>query len=186
MKTKELHTSRLILRQWRKSDFSDFAEMNSNPKVMEYFPKLLTEEESNQFAERLSNLIAERGWGLWAVEEKSASKFIGFTGLHEVSEDLPFSPAVEIGWRLSDKYWGKGYATEAARKVLEFAFTDLEIEEIVSFTSVVNIKSEAVMKRINMLNTNCNFLHPKIEDNHPLEEHILYKVNKNQWLGKAI
>ncbi len=184
MKIIELHTSRLLLRQWKKSDYPDFAEMSSNTKVMEYFPKLLTEEESNAIAEKLSKLISDRGWGLWAMEEKSSNRFIGFTGLHEVSNDLPFGPAIEIGWRLSDKFWGKGYATEAAGKVLEFAFTELQIEEIVSFTSTLNLKSEAVMKRLNMINTNCNFLHPKIEDNHPLKEHILYKINKKQWLQK--
>ena len=186
MKAKELHTSRLLLRQWRKSDFLDFAEMNSNQKVMEYFPNLLTNDESNALAEKLSDLISERGWGLWAVEEKSSTSFIGLTGLHEVSKDLPFSPAIEISWRLSDKFWGKGYATEAAGKVLEFSFTELKLEEIVSFTSVINIKSIAVMKRLNMINTKSNFLHPKVPDNHSLKEHVLYKINKKQWLQKAI
>lgn len=186
MKPKELHTPRLLLRQWRKSDLPYFAKMNSNPRVMEYFPNLLTEEESNALAEKLSDIISERGWGLWAMEEKSSNRFIGFTGLHEVSKDLPFSPAIEIGWRLLDEFWGKGFATEAAKKVLEFAFRELQLEEIVSFTSIINIKSEAVMKRLSMINTNCNFLHPKIPDNHQLREHILYKINKNQWLQKII
>ena len=178
MKINELHTSRLLLRLWKESDLSVFAEMNSNTKVMEYFPSKLSVNESNTFAEKITNLISERGWGLWAVEEKESNKFIGFTGLHEVGNDLPFSPAIEIGWRLSDKYWGKGYATEAAFKVLEFAFAELELKEIVSFTSKINLKSIAVMERIGMSNTNCNFLHPKIVDAHPLQEHVLYKINK--------
>jgi RimJ/RimL family protein N-acetyltransferase len=182
----ELHTSRLLLRQWKKTDLPDFAEMNSNPRVMKYFPNLLTLEESIILVEKFSNRISERGWGLWALEEKSSNKFIGFTGLHEVSKDLPFGPTTEIGWRLSDKFWGNGYATEAAGKVLQFAFTELKLKEVVSFTSVINVKSEAVMKRLNMINTQSNFLHPQVPDNHPLKEHVLYKINKNQYLQNAV
>ena len=178
MAATELNTPRLLLRQWKKSDYSAFAEMNSNSKVMEYFPNKLTETESNEFAAKISNLISERGWGLWAVEKKDTHEFIGFTGLHETYSELSFSPAIEIGWRLSDKFWGNGYATEAAKKVLAFAFEHLQLAEIVSFTSLTNIKSQEVMKRINMINSNRNFLHPKFPEDHPLKEHVLYTITK--------
>ena len=85
------------------------------------------------------------------MEEKSSKNFIGFTGLNPIPPLLSFSPANEIGWRLSDKYWGKGYATESAKEVFRFAFEELQLEKIVPFTSVINIKSQAVMKRINMI-----------------------------------
>ncbi len=178
----ELATSRLILRQWKDSDLPIFAEMNSSEKVMKYFPKLLSEMESNAFASRLVDLIEKRGWGLWAVELKESSEFIGYTGLHDIAVELSFSPAVEIGWRLSDKYWGKGYATEAAKKVLCFAFNEIGLDEILSITSVINYPSRAVMERINMTDSVKNFFHPSIPDDSPLKEHVLYKITKSDWL----
>ena len=97
-----------------------------------------------------------------------------------------FSPAIEIGWRLSDRKWGKGYATEAAKEVLRFAFENLQLREVVSFTTVTNIKSQAVMKRIGMINTESNFMHPLVPDNHPLKEHVLYKITRPQWLKNTL
>ena len=185
MKAIELNTKRLLLRQWQESDLPVFVEMNSNKRVMEYFPDTLNESESNSLAQRISKQISEKGWGLWALEEKSSKNFIGFTGLNPTPPQLSFSPAIEIGWRLSDKYWGKGYATESAKEVLRFAFEELQLEEIVSFTSVINIKSQAVMKRINMINTHSNFLHPHVPDNHPLKEHVLYKISREQRLKNS-
>jgi ribosomal-protein-alanine N-acetyltransferase len=177
----ELNTHRLLLRQWIRNDFSKFAEMNSNDNVMRYLPDKLSETESNALAERISKQISERGWGLWALEEKSTNEFIGFTGLNPTPSELIFSPAIEIGWRLLDKKWGKGYATEAAKEVLRFAFENLQLGEVVSFTTVTNTKSLAVMRRIGMVNTGSNFMHPLVPENHPLKEHILYKINKSQW-----
>lgn len=182
----EINTDRLLLRQWQDSDFPKFAEMNSCNEVMEYFPNKLSEPQSNFFASRLATLIAERGWGLWATEEKESNNFIGFIGLHEVVEELHFSPALEIGWRLSNEFWGKGYATEGAKAVLNVAFEKLGIDEIVSLTSVINVKSEAVMKRIGMVNTNSNFMHPKIPEGSPLKEHLLYKITKEQWRNRKL
>ena len=182
----ELNTERLKLRQWKDSDLPIFAEMNSCDEVMKYFPNKLSESESNSFAKKLSSLIAERGWGLWAVEIASTNEFIGFTGLHYVHKKLSFSPAVEIGWRLKKQSWGKGYATEAANKVLKIAFTKLGINELVSITSVINLRSRAVMEKIKMENTNENFQHPLIEEGNPLREHVLYKIAKIQWLAKSL
>jgi len=182
----ELCTERIILRQWEPSDYPLFAEMNASSDVMKYFPKTLNESESNDLASKLSNLISERGWGLWALEEKTSNTFIGVTGLHEPPKELSFSPATEIGWRLSKKYWGKGYVAEAAKKALEFAFEQLALAEIVSFTSVTNQNSQAVMKRINMANSHRNFMHPLVPDNSPLQEHVLYTISKNQWAAYAL
>ena len=103
MKVIEFNTPRLLLRQWLRNDFPKFAEMNSNDNVMRHFPDKLDETESNAFAEKISKQISERGWGLWAVEEKSTKEFIGFTGLNHTRLELKFSPAIEIEWRLSDK-----------------------------------------------------------------------------------
>lgn len=177
----ELKTERLLLRQWQLDDYPLFAKMNADPIVMEFYPELLNSDASNLMASKLESLIADRSWGLWAVELLDQSQFIGFVGLHEPHYDLPMTPCVEIGWRLSKDSWGKGYATEAAKAALDFAFQRLELEEVYSFTSVVNFKSEAVMKRLGMKNLLKNFNHPIVPVGHNLSEHVLYKMTKEQW-----
>ena len=176
-----IETERLYLRQWQASDFAPFAEMNANPEVMEYFPKLLTTSMSNTIAKKCQSLIDDNGWGFWAVSLKETDAFIGMVGLNNANADMPFSPAVEIAWRLDNDYWGLGYATEAARASLNFAFVELGIEEVVSFTAVINKRSQLVMERLGMTNTQENFYHPMINPNHRLAEHVLYKMTRQQW-----
>ena len=136
-------------------------------------------------ADRCQTLIAERGWGFWAVESKESGEFIGFTGLHIPAAALPFSPCVEIGWRLAFRYWGKGLASEAARDALRFGFESLSLPEIVSFTSVHNFRSRAVMARIGMQNSPETFEHPNVPENHALREHCLYRLRREQWVAQA-
>ncbi len=146
----EFDTGRLRLRQWRAADRMPFAALNADPRVMEFFPAPLDHIESDTMADRCQSLITERGWGFWAVEIKKTREFIGFVGLHTPDPDLPFSPCVEIGWRLAFCYWGKGFATEAARGALRVGFESLGLPEIVSFTAVGNLRSRAVMERLGM------------------------------------
>lgn len=176
-----LETKRLILRQWRKSDFPLFAAMNADPVVMEQFPNALTTAESDEFAQRIADHIEQQGWGLWAVEHKSTKQFMGFVGLQESWSGLPFPVEKEIGWRLAKEYWGKGFATEAAQAVLQFAFKNLGLEKVISFTSISNKASRKVMERINMLNSQMNFMHPKLPRDNSLCEHVYYQISKNQW-----
>lgn len=183
--THAIETERLYLRQWQASDFAIFAEMNANPEVMQYFPKLLSTTVSNTIAKKCQQLIEEKGWGLWAVSLKNGVEkrdaFIGFVGLNDTHADMSFAPAVEIAWRLHKDYWGQGYATEAARAALEFAFTELALEEVVSFTAVINKRSQLIMQRIGMINTQDNFYHPALKPDHRLAEHVLYKMTQQQW-----
>ncbi|MEM9137581.1 MAG: GNAT family N-acetyltransferase [Cyanobacteria bacterium P01_F01_bin.42] len=178
----EFQTKRLRLRQWRRSDRDPFFQLSSDPVVMEYFPDPLDREASDAMAERCERLIAERGWGLWAVEIPGEADFIGFVGLHIPSADLPFKPCVEIGWRLAKQFWGNGYATEAANGALEVAFQTLGLEEIVSFTSLLNQRSQAVMERLGMSRTTDTFMHPAVPLESPLREHCLYRLSKERWL----
>lgn len=177
----ELKTERLLLRQWKDEDVVLFSKMNADPMVMEYYPSTLDEEQSDTMANKIKSLIAEKGWGFWAVELHNEKRFIGFVGLHEPTYELPVTPCVEIGWRLDKNYWGKGYATEAANESLKFAFEELELNEVYSFASVANEKSWRVMQRLGMKNTHSNFEHPIIPENHPLREHVLYKITKEQY-----
>lgn len=177
----QLETSRLVLRQWHKKDWAPFAQINADPEVMRYFPAPLTPSESNDMADKIYSLLNQRGWGFWAIELKENHTFIGFTGLHTPSESLPFSPCIEIGWRLDKHYWNNGYATEAAQVVLEFAFTELELAEIFAFTTVGNVASRRVMEKLGMKNTQKNFAHPDIPIDNKLSEHVLYRLSKRQW-----
>ena len=177
----ELESDRLLLRQWTESDVSSFVKLNSDPQVMQYFPKILTEKESAEFISIMSAIIQEKGWGFWVLELKSANKFIGFVGLNTPRTILPFSPCVEVGWRLHKEYWGNGYATEAGKLSLAYVFNRLALEEVVSFTTKSNAKSRKVMERLGMTNTGNNFRYPDLPSEHPLSEHVLYKITKKEW-----
>jgi RimJ/RimL family protein N-acetyltransferase/uncharacterized protein (DUF1330 family) len=168
-------TPRLQLRQWRSSDRAPFAELNRDPRVMEFFPSPLTREQSDAMADRCEALIRERGWGFWAIELKASRSFIGFVGLHIPAAQLPFSPCTEVGWRLAFEHWGHGYATEAARAALHVGFELLALEEIVSFTTVANLRSRAVMERLGMKESGF-FEHPGVPVGSPLRNHCLYRV----------
>ena len=172
----EFEIQRLIARQWRDADFAPFALLNADPQVMEYFPACLSRAESDAQAERIQALMSEQGWGFWALEEKSSQQFIGFTGLNIPAPDLPCSPCTEIGWRLAREFWGKGYASEAARGALAVGFEQLQLPEIVSFTSIHNQKSQAVMQRLGMVRDALHFQHPKVAVGHRLREHCLYRL----------
>jgi ribosomal-protein-alanine N-acetyltransferase len=175
-----LETKRLILRGWKASDQSEFARMNASSEVMEFFPSLWTPEESAAALHRIQSTLDDRGWGLWALEEKSSGNFIGFTGLNIPAFEAPFLPAVEIGWRLLPEYWNQGLATEAALKSLWFGFEVLGLPEIVSFTAVSNVKSQRIMEKIGMTRApEKDFLHPKVPDGHVLKPHVVYVKKHN-------
>ena len=180
-----IETERLYLRQWQASDFAIFAAMNADPEVMKYFPKLLSAKVSDIIASKCQQLIEDNGWGFWALSLKEISNkndaFIGFVGLNQTHADMSFAPCVEIAWRLRKEFWGQGYATEAARASLDFAFSELELDEVVAFTAVINKRSQLLMKRIRMTDTQNNFYHPALESNHLLAEHVLYKITRQQW-----
>lgn len=172
----ELRTPRLVLRQWREADLEPFAALNADLEVMRYFPAPLTREESDALAERARSGISARGWGLWVLELIEGASFIGFVGLAEPRFDAHFTPTVEVGWRLAREQWGQGYATEAARAAVEFGFVELELDEIVSFTSVLNERSRRVMERLGMTHDPADdFPHPLVADG-PLRPHVLYRL----------
>jgi RimJ/RimL family protein N-acetyltransferase len=178
----DLNTSRLRLRQWRESDLAPFAALNADPRVMEFMPGCLTRAESDALARRSETEIASRGFGFWATELRASGGFIGFVGLHAASFEGHFTPCVEIGWRLGQRSWGQGFATEAARECLRFAFEELRLEEVVSFTVPLNRRSRAVMERLGMRRAaGDDFEHPRIPVGHPLRPHVLYRLQRSDW-----
>lgn len=182
----EPETERLYLRQWQDSDYVPFAHMNADLRVMEHFPACLEQAASDDLAGRCRKLVAECGWGIWAVELKQTQTFIGFVGLHIPTYDFPFNPCVEIAWRLAAAHWGNGYATEAARAALQVGFDILELEEIVSFTSLLNRRSQAVMERLGMQREAWTFEHPALPPGDPLREHCLYRLNRNVYQSNLV
>lgn len=142
---------------------------------MAYFPARLARAESDAIAARCEALIRERGWGFWAAELKASRAFIGFVGLNSPAADLPFSPCVEVGWRLAFSHWGKGLASEAARGALRVGFESLGLNEIVSFTAVGNFRSRAVMERLGMFESG-TFEHPHLPEGSSLRLHCLYRL----------
>ena len=183
MRLIEFETDRLHLRQWRKSDRTAFAALNADPEVMAYFPDTLSRIDSDAMAARCEALIAARGWGFWAVEVLEGSEFIGFVGLHTPAPELPCSPCVEIGWRLARSQWGKGLATEAARGALYIGFEELGLAEIVSFTTLENQRSRAVMEKLGMQPDDQGFDHPAFPEGHPLAAHCLYRLRRARWVA---
>lgn len=169
-------TERLILREWKPEDLKMFAEINRSPKVMEFFPRPMTDGESEAFYDRIVTEFATCGYGLYAVELKSTGEFIGFVGFHNFNFDAPFSPGVEIGWRLSDAHWGHGYAPEAAKACLDYAHRNRLSEKVYSFTAVINKRSERVMQKIGMVPAG-TFLHPALPEGDRLSEHLLYETS---------
>ena len=173
-----LTTARLLLRPWRADDLPAFAALNADPRVMEFFPAPLTGAESDQLAARIRSHLETRDFGLWAVEAPRTAPFIGFVGLSTISAALPFAPAVEVGWRLAHQHWGRGYASEAARAVLDFGFGALGLAEVISFTSVQNQRSRAVMQRLGMIHSpGEDFEHSALPVGHLLRPHVLYRLS---------
>lgn len=182
----ELRTDRLLLRRWRPADRVAFAEMNADPQVMRHFVEPLTREASDALIDRIEEGFAIWGFGLWAVEVVGVADFIGFTGLWPVGFEAHFTPAVEVGWRLSKEHWGHGHATEAARAALTFGFEQAGLDEIVSFTIPANKPSVAVMERLGMThNPSDDFDHPQLEADSPLRRHVLFRITSADWAARS-
>jgi RimJ/RimL family protein N-acetyltransferase len=172
-----LRGRRVQLRQWRIEDRDAFAAMNADPRVMEFFRGTLSRDASDAMVGRIQRHFDEHGFGLWAIELPGSASFIGFAGLIWARFRAPFTPAVEIGWRLAYEHWGQGYATEAALLALEFGFAIVDLPEVVSFTAPANLRSRAVMERLGMRrDTAGDFDYPGFPESHPLRRHVLYRA----------
>jgi RimJ/RimL family protein N-acetyltransferase len=157
--------------------------MNADPRVMEYFPGLLSRQESDAFVRRIEATFRERGYGLWVVERRADGAFLGFAGLIDQTFEAPFRPAVEVGWRLAAEAWGNGYATEAAREAVRYGFEEAGLDEIVSLTTSANVRSRRVMEKLGMTRDPADdFEHPRVPPG-PLRRHVLYRLPRDRWAG---
>lgn len=179
MENKYLFKSeRLGFRNWRDEDLEEFASLNADPEVMEHFPKALTKQETFDFIKRLQKHFEEKGYNYFATETLETGELIGFIGLAYQDYETEFTPAVDIGWRLKRSSWGKGYATEGAKRCLEYAFDDLKLDRVVSVCVLDNVNSEKVMNKIGMVKKG-TFIHPKLKEYPALEECVWYEIQKN-------
>ena len=172
-------TPRLILREWQDKDVEPFIALNQDIDVMQYFPKTLSPQETLDLIAKIKHKFITNGFGLYACELKDTEQFIGFVGLNPPDFDAYFTPCVEVGWRIAKEFWGNGYAVEAAKLCLKIGFDEFNLNEIVSFTTTSNAKSIRVMQKLGMSHDESdNFYHPKLEKDHPLALHVLYRILK--------
>ena len=173
----ELDTERLVLRRWRDSDLEPWAELNADPQVREHLGEMMTREQSDASVARFQAEFDARGYGWFALEVRATGEFIGFAGLDEVDEEMPFT-GMEIGWRLARASWGHGYATEAARAVLAFGFHTVGLAEILALTTATNLRSQAVMRRIGMTrDPSDDFEDPTVPEG-PLRPNVMYRITR--------
>jgi ribosomal-protein-alanine N-acetyltransferase len=175
--TVPLSGSRVRLRLWRAEDREPFALMNFDARIMKFFRSPLGRIESDEVVDRIQKHFEDQGFGLWALEVPGTAPFIGFCGLSVARFSAHFTPCVEVGWRLAYEHWGQGYATEAAKVAVHYGFSELNLPEIVSFTSKCNLRSRAVMERLGMRQDPADdFDHPGLPPAHPLARHVLYRL----------
>ncbi|MCW5715096.1 MAG: GNAT family N-acetyltransferase [Bauldia sp.] len=172
----ELVTERLVLRRWREEDREPFAAMNADPEVMRYFPSPLSRGESDASYDRMVAAFDRDGFTFFAVDERAGSRFVGLVGIRTLGLDDPLYPAVEIGWRLISDVWRRGYATEAARRSIAFAW-EVGLRELLGFTAALNQPSQRVFAKLGFARAAADdFDHPRIEPGHALQPHMAYRL----------
>lgn len=177
---KYLFTSaRLGFRTWKQKDLYELAEINADKAVMEFFPGIINVENTGKFISRMQEQFKDKGYCYFAVDQLSDGKFVGFIGISEQYFESDFTPCVDIGWRLGKKFWGKGYATEGARRCLEYAFKNLKLGKIYALAPKVNKRSINVMQKLGMRQVK-TFIHPKIKEHEKLKECVLFIKENNE------
>jgi RimJ/RimL family protein N-acetyltransferase len=180
--TLRLITPRLLLRRWQHSDLAPFAALNADPDVMGHIRAPMSTTESDAFAHRIEERFEADGFGLWALEVRESGDFVGFAGLARQTFEAPFNPSIEVGWRLAREAWGHGYATEAGREALRFAFEVLVLDEVVSITTAGNARSRAVMRRLGMTRDPADdFEQAQFPVGHPLRPAVLHRLSRERW-----
>jgi RimJ/RimL family protein N-acetyltransferase len=172
----ELRSERLVLRRWREGDLEAFAALNADARVMRHMPKVLSRAESDALVAGFEAHFEAHGFGRWAVEVPGVAACVGFVGLAVPGFEAPFTPCVEASWRLAAEHWGRGYASEAARRALRFAAEELGLAEAVAYTVPANLPSLRVMERVGMARDAAgDFDHPSLPEGSPLRRHVLYR-----------
>ncbi|MBK9353560.1 MAG: GNAT family N-acetyltransferase [Bacteroidetes bacterium] len=170
-------SQRLGFRNWESADIDELHKINSDKKVMEFFPSVSTKKQTIEFIEKMKSQFSEKGFCYYAVDKLENNNFIGFIGLSEQNFIADFTPCVDIGWRIKYSEWNKGFATEGAIKCLQYAFEVLKIEEIFSIAPKINLKSTHIMAKIGLKKQN-EFEHPLLKNDARLKTCVLFKIEK--------
>lgn len=171
-----IETARLRLRTWQSTDREPFARLNADPSVMEFLDGVISRQESDAVVDRIKAHFRQHGFGPFAMELRETEEFIGCIGPQVVAFESPFTPCVEIAWRLAFDQWGQGFATEAVRAVLHYCRETLGLREVVAFTVPANIRSRRVMEKSGFTHDpSGDFDHPNLPEGHPLRRHVLYR-----------
>ena len=167
-------SERLGFRGWKETDIDALFSINSNDKVMQYFPSKPNLKETKAFIIRMQKMYAINKYCYFAVEILATKEFIGFIGLCEQTYEIHFNPSIDIGWRMHPSFWGKGYATEGAKACLKYGFNQLNLDKIVAIAPEINTPSIKVMENIGMQKVE-EFKHPLLKDNPELQTCVLYQ-----------
>ena len=171
-------SERLGFRNWITNDIEKMAAINADVDVMHYFPSTQTLQQTAQFIERMQLSFNENGFCYFAVDKLETSELIGFIGLAEQKFEADFTPCIDIGWRLAKSAWNNGFATEGAKRCLEFAFNDLKLEKIVAMAPQINLPSINVMQKIGMKRVLTFYNHPYLQADERLKPCELYEISK--------
>jgi RimJ/RimL family protein N-acetyltransferase len=170
----ELLTPRLRMRRWQPADRAPFAAMNADPEVMRHFPAVQDRARSDALVDLFEARFETQGYGLWALERRDDHVFLGFTGLNPMPPGTPGAGGMEVGWRLARHAWGAGYATEAGTEALRVGLGPVGLPAVWSITAVSNVRSQAVMRRLGLVE-HSRYRHPGLPEDHPLSEHVAYR-----------
>lgn len=170
-------TPRLILRRWREEDREPLAAIQADPQVMDWLGGAKSRAESDACLDRYDAHIEKHGFGIWAVTRLQDGALIGVAGVRRAEADLPPAPCVEAVWRFAREAWGQGYASEAARAALDDGFERYGLQEVLAWTVLANLRSQAVMRRLGMARDPArDFEHPGLPEGHPLRPHLVFAV----------
>lgn len=180
-----LRGNRVILRPWRlPEDLDPLFAINGDPAAMRHFPNVMDRAESDDWGHRIATDLDSRGWGFWALELPGEG-MIGSVGIKPAPFEAAFTPAIEIGWRIATRLHRRGLAEEAARLALEFGFGPAGLTRIVAWTPPSNEPSWRLMEKLGMRRDRV-FDHPRLAEGHPLRAHLLYVLDRTDWVaGRA-
>lgn len=190
-------TERLVLRQFTAADVDGLLDLDGDPAVLRFVTrttKSRAEIEAEVLPRFLSYYAGHPGFGHWAADTRGDGAFIGWFGLRPVRAagaamvdwvDAPLpARTASLGYRLKQRAWGRGYATEGARALVRRAFTELGVEEIVATTMSVNTRSRAVMEKAGLRYARTVYLNwPDPLDGN---EHgdVEYRLRRDDWLAR--
>ena len=168
-------SDRIGFRTWTSSDLVPLSQLNADTNVMAYFQSVQTTEQTQAFIHKMNEMFAQKRYCYFAVDRLTDQRFMGFIGLADVTFEADFTPCVDIGWRLDPEVWNQGFATEGAKRCLQYGFESVLLNDVVSVAPLINTPSIRVMQKIGMQKKQL-FEHPLLTHFPPLAQCVLYQA----------